>query len=120
MMQGIIDDSKQLEEEAIHAEQLNQEEYEVFVMDSNVLIEDKSRDLINKNEVKGQTEKTKTEAEVNREEAHGIPIDCDYLLKNYEVRVSARDEEIEALRQGIAMFSGASFSALVQNYAGPM
>jgi len=34
-------------------------------------------------------------------------------LKNFELRQSAQEEEIEALKQSIAMFSGASFSAFI-------
>jgi len=131
MMQDIIDDSKKTEAEAIYDEQQVQEEYEVFVMDSNRLIDDKTRALINKNEVKAETEKTKTEAEVTRgevqdtlntlyDEAHNIHIDCDYLLKNWEIRATARDEEIEAIRQGIQMFSGASFGSFAQHYQAAM
>merc|ERR1719409_298571 len=86
--------------------------------------------LMNKQSTKGKTEKSKVESEVERDEEiaelqllaselHDIHIDCDFLMKNWEIRVTARDEEIEALKQGIAMFSGASFSSLAQHYQGP-
>jgi len=35
--------------------------------------------------------------------------DCDFLLKNYEVRQSSRAEEIESLKNALAIFSGANF-----------
>merc|ERR1719326_806102 len=41
--------------------------------------------------------------------------DCDFTLKNFELRQGARDGEIEALKQAIQIFSGASFSVLLQN-----
>merc|ERR1719326_44392 len=41
--------------------------------------------------------------------------DCDFTLKNFELRQGARDGEIEALKQAINIFSGASFSVLLQN-----
>merc|ERR1719389_504591 len=41
--------------------------------------------------------------------------DCDFVLKNFELRQGARDGEIEALKQAIQIFSGASFSVLLQN-----
>ena len=33
--------------------------------------------------------------------------DCDFVLKNFEVRQQARDQGVEALQQSVAMLSGA-------------
>ena len=38
----------------------------------------------------------------------------DFTLKNFDTRQAAREDEIEALKQSLAMFSGASFSAFLQ------
>ena len=43
---------------------------------------------------------------------------CDFLLKSYDLRGGARDEEIEALKQAISMFSGAPFSSFLQTSNG--
>merc|ERR1719506_1781378 len=39
---------------------------------------------------------------------------CDFVLKNFEVRQTARMEEVEALKQAKAILSGAKFESLVQ------
>lgn len=39
---------------------------------------------------------------------------CDFVLNNFEVRQSARDEEVEALRQAKATLSGAKFEEFLQ------
>merc|ERR1719453_134142 len=130
MMEGIINDAKVMEQEAIRAEDDEQEAYEEFVKDSNDSIEEKMKDLTNKQDVRAKKDKTRVDAKVDHDqvvvvldnlskEAHDLHISCDFLLNNFDVRVQARDEEIEALKQGIAMFSGAHFSAFAQNYVGP-
>merc|ERR1719316_2068033 len=126
MMQGIIAETKQLEAEAITAEEDAQSAYEIFVKDSNEAITEKTKDMINKEEVKGKVEAEKAEKEVQKGETeatleqldaelHDLHVSCDYLMKNYEIRTVARDEEIEALKQAIAMFAGASFSNFLQS-----
>jgi len=40
--------------------------------------------------------------------------DCDFVVKNFEIRQTARDEEVEALRQAKAILSGAKFEAFLQ------
>jgi len=39
---------------------------------------------------------------------------CDFVLKNFALRQTARDEEVEALKQAKAILSGADFEALLQ------
>ena len=56
MMQGIINDSKQAEAEAITAEEDSQKAYEIFVKDTNEGLTEKTKNLINKQEVKGKVE----------------------------------------------------------------
>merc|ERR1719247_3319926 len=84
----------------------------------------KNKDIVNKSEDKARTEKDKINEEVHRdqalseiEELEQVNADlhksCDFLMKNWETRTTARDEEIEALKQGLALFSGASFGAFL-------
>merc|ERR1719506_2345434 len=126
MMQGIINESKQAEAEAITAEEDSQTAYEIMVKDTNEALTEKTKDVINKSEIRGKVEADKAEKTVQRDETidnleqlanelHDLHITCDYLLKNYDIRTQARDEEIEALKQAIAMFSGASFSNFLQS-----
>merc|ERR1719235_1894854 len=126
MMQGIIDDAKAMEAEAIRAEEDSQKSYEDFVQDTNDSIEAKKKDLAAKTRTKSKTEAEQLEKEVDLDhimsaldqlatELGDIHRSCDFLLKNYEVRTAARDSEIEALKQAIALFSGAKMAALLQN-----
>jgi len=127
MMQGIIDDAKALEAEAIRAEEDSQKAYEEFVKDSNTSMDAKNKEITNLSSAKARAESEKVESETELDatmetleqlmnEAADLHKSCDFTLKNFELRQSARDDEIEALKQALAMFSGASFSALLQNY----
>merc|ERR1719327_304685 len=125
MMQKIIDEAKALEGEAVRDEESAQRTYEEFVKDSTDSVDTKNKDIANKSEDKARTEKDKINEEVHRdqalseiEELEQVDADlhksCDFLMKNYETRTTARDEEVEALKQGLALFSGASFSGFLQ------
>jgi outer membrane murein-binding lipoprotein Lpp len=124
MMSGIINDAKAMEAEAIRGEESAQKTYEEFVMDTNGSIEMKTKDIVGKTEAKAKAEGDKVEAETERDSVLGeleqlanenadLHKSCDFTLKNFELRQTAREEEIEALKQSIAMFSGASFSAFL-------
>merc|ERR1719194_336711 len=124
MMQGIIDDAKAMEAEAIRGEEDSQKAYEGFVKDTNTSIEAKTKDIVSKSDMKAKAEGEKVEAETEHESVMGeleqlanenadLHKSCDFTLKNFELRQTARDDEIEALKQALAMFSGASFSAFL-------
>merc|ERR1719274_400839 len=126
MMQDIIDEAKAMEAEAIRAEEDGQKAYEDFVQDTNDSIEMKKKDLAAKTRTKSKTEAEQLEKEVDLDhimssldqlatELGDIHRSCDFLLKNYDVRTAARDSEVEALKQAIALFSGAKMAALLQN-----
>jgi len=126
MMQAIINDAKAMEAEAIRGEEDSQKAYEDFVKDTNDSVDAKTKDITNKSETKARKEGEKVEAETERDSVLGeleqlanenadLHKSCDFTLKNFELRQSARADEIEALKQAIAMFSGASFSAFLQN-----
>merc|ERR1719262_2181052 len=121
MIQNVINESKALEAEAIRGEEQAQKAYEEFVMDTNNSVEQKNKDLVAKAEEKGKTEGALVETKQEMDSTMGELEDlynenadlhksCDFILKNFDIRQTARDEEIEALKQSIAMFSGASFS----------
>merc|ERR1719345_626993 len=127
MMSGIINDAKAMEAEAIRGEESAQKTYEEFVIDTNNSVEEHVKDIVGKSDAKAKAEGAKVEAETERDNVMGeleqlanenadLHKSCDFTLKNFELRQTAREEEIEALKQSIAMFSGASFSAfLAQN-----
>merc|ERR1712110_820568 len=125
MIQQIINDAKAMEAEAIRAEEDAQKAYEDFVKETNASIETKTKEIINKSEEKAKAETDLTQANEDKEavlleleqlsnynaELHQS---CDFVMKNFEIRQTARDEEIEALKQAKAILSGADFEAFLQ------
>merc|ERR1719473_2511901 len=125
MIQQIINDAKSMEPEAIKGEEDAQKAYEDFVKETNNSIEVKSKDITNKTEEKARAEADKVEAEAELEtvmteleqlanEAADLHSSCDFVLKNFEIRQTARDQEIEALKQAKAILSGAKFTEMLQ------
>merc|ERR1719262_666459 len=120
MLQQIINDAKTLEKEAINAETDAQKAYESYVKDTNNSIEEKNRDITNKTEEKAGAEADLTAANEAKEtamneaqqlsnEAADLHKSCDFVLKNFDIRQTARDQEVKALRQAKAILSGAKF-----------
>jgi len=120
MIQMIIDDAKAMEAEAIKGEEDAQSTYETFVTDTNASIDEKSKEIVNKSETLAKTEAARTEAEEQKEEVlqnledlsnenGDLHKECDYVLKNFDIRQTARDEEVEALKQAKAILSGSKF-----------
>merc|ERR1719473_1401957 len=125
MIQQMINDAKAMEAEAIKSEEDAQKAYEDFVKDTNTSIEEKTVSITNKTEEKAQAEADKVEAETELEalmteleqlanESADLHSSCDFVLKNFEIRQTARDQEINALRQAKAILSGAKFAELIQ------
>jgi len=118
MIQGVIDESKALENDAIAAEQDSQTGYEQYITDSNKAIAAKNKDVASKTAEMGTQDAALTTAKGDlknnmadltslndiKKQLHDS---CDFLLNNYETRVEARALEIEALSQSVAMLSGA-------------
>merc|ERR1712130_399552 len=113
MIQQIIDDAKAMEAEAIRSEEDAQKAYEDFVKETNASIEEKSKDIVNKSETKAK-EATLLELEQLSNMNAELHQSCDFVMKNFDVRQTARDEEIEALKQAKAILSGAKFEELLQ------
>merc|ERR1719310_1724162 len=116
MITQIIEDAKAMEAEAIKGEEDATAAYETFVTDTNASIEAKAKDIVNKSEEKAKLEVQRTEAEEQKAEALAelenlsnenadLHKACDYILKNFEIRQTARDEEVEALKQAKAILS---------------
>jgi len=104
MIQQIINDAKAMEAETILSEEDAQKAYEDFVKDTNGSIEAKE----NKEAVMLELEQLAN----YKAELHSS---CDFVMKNFEIRQTARDEEIEALKQAKAILSGAKFEAFLQS-----
>jgi len=126
MIQQIINDAKAMEAECIRAEEDAQKAYEDFVKETNSSIEEKNKDIVNKSEIKAKAEADLVEAKETKESVMleleqlsnynaELHQSCDFVVKNFEVRQTARDEEVEALKQAKAILSGAKFEAFLQD-----
>jgi len=125
MMESIIADAKAMEDEAVRGEKDAQQAYEDLVKETNASLEAMNTDVTNKSEAKAKTESeqlqrqkeldgTLDELEENARASKDIHYECDFLLKNFDVRQSTREDEIYSLQQSLSIFSGASFSAFLQ------
>jgi len=128
MIQQIIDDTKAVEAETIRAEEDAQKGYEDFVKDTNFSIESKTAEIVDKSEVKAKAEADRAQAnsalentELELEQLANYNLElhasCDFVLKNFDMRQTARDEEVEALKQAKQILSGAKFAAFLQSTA---
>merc|ERR1719161_1672631 len=101
-----------------------QSDYESFMADASRNRATDSKALTDKEGAKAETE---TEVQTNKESKQsktleametakyiaGLHEECDWLLKNFDIRKSARAGEIDALGKAKAVLSGADYS-LVQ------
>jgi len=126
MIQQIINDAKAMEAETIRSEEDAQKAYEDFVKETNASVESKSKDIINKSETKAKAEADLVETKEKKESVMveleqlsnynaELHQSCDFITKNFDLRQTARDEEVEALRQAKAILSGAKFEEFLQS-----
>jgi chromosome segregation ATPase len=117
MIEGIINDSKTLEADAIASEQDSQTAYENFMKESNDSITKLSEAIANLSAAKGKAEEdltmskadlgsTNKELEGLHETEADLHGSCDYLLKNFEVSQAARKNELDGLAEAKAILSG--------------
>merc|ERR1719387_3400203 len=118
MIEHIIDESKEEEKETIAAENEAGVAYQTFVSDNSAAVEAMSKSVINKSEELAKVDENKALAEGNLRATDAdllsllknyqtLHTECDFLLKYFDVRQTKRAEEIEALQQAQAIFSGA-------------
>ena len=118
MIEMIIEEAERNAEEAIADEQQAQSAYASFVEETNKTLDLAEKDINAKTEAKAKADADleatngdlkNTNADLMslkkmNSQLHG---DCDYLLKNFDVRQEARAGEIEAIQQAKAILSGA-------------
>ena len=125
MMEKIIADAKAMEEEALRAEKDSQQDYNGFVKETNASIAAMNADQSNKSEAKAKNEadQVQRQKELNgvldelediADASKDIHYECDFLLKNFDLRQGTRDDEIYSLQQTLSIFSGASFTTFLQ------
>merc|ERR1719487_445672 len=125
MITQIIDDAKAMETDAIKAEEQAQIAYETFVTETNDSIDTATKESITAAENKAKAEAEKSETELARDgvvseiealigENGDLHKSCDYTLKNFDLRQTARQSEMEALKQALSILSGAAFASFLQ------
>jgi len=125
MLEQIIADAARMEKDAITAEKDSQSAYESFVKETNLSMETKQRDTVNKSANKAETDVARTQAVEDQKtatadlqrmknEESDLHKSCDFVTENFDIRQTARDQEVEALRQAKAILSGSNFSFLAK------
>merc|ERR1719313_2552969 len=108
LLQGVIAESEDVEKKALNAENEAQKAYEAYITDSNAANAAAQENIMNKSSAKAKAEQDKIQATESRDATiqdllmlgeHNAALhqDCDFLIKNFEVRQSARAEEIDSL-----------------------
>jgi len=121
MLSTIISDAEATETELKMTEQQAQEEYAAFVSATGASIEaDRSSVLEKEKQVaSGSSDKSYTEeaqlaneADVGKLEdlLKATHLDCDFVVKYFDIRQTARSEELDAIAQAKAILSGADFA----------
>jgi len=117
LIEQIVEDSKALEKEATAAETEAQSSYESFVKDSNAVIAQLSTAVTAKTKAvsSSQVELEQASADLNSTDEEIASLgqfkadlhqQCDFVMKNFEIRQSARLQEIESIQRAKAILSG--------------
>eukprot|EP00933_Yihiella_yeosuensis_P044559 TRINITY_DN39807_c0_g1_i1.p1 TRINITY_DN39807_c0_g1~~TRINITY_DN39807_c0_g1_i1.p1 ORF type:complete len:684 (+),score=250.69 TRINITY_DN39807_c0_g1_i1:108-2159(+) len=119
MLESLINELDAEVAEAAHEEKEAQKDYEDLLEDSKAKRAADSQTIATKQKVKAQADSSiikhnstiKAEsAELQNVKAYNVELheDCDWLLKNYEVRKKARAEERKSLVESKAVLAGAA------------
>jgi chromosome segregation ATPase len=117
LIEQIVEDSKALEKEAITGEYQAQADYEKMVKDSNKLVADLSDAVNAKTKATSQAQIDSSQANTDLDMANSeleslaayeadLHHQCDFVLKNFDIRQKARLQEMEAISQAKAILSG--------------
>lgn len=118
MLEGIIKEAKDIETKALADENDSQADYETFMADSDGALKSYATDITNKSEGLAQADKEHVGAaddlkhtieeilDLGKANA-ALHQECDWIVKNYDARQTARAEEVDALNSAKAILSGA-------------
>jgi len=121
MIEKLIQDARDLMSKSKESENEAQQAYEALVADTNASVDELTKAVATKTKetAKAKKEKINTESDLadTMEELEGLAkynadlhAECDYTLKNFDIRQKARAEEIEALQQAKQILNGADLS----------
>jgi len=119
LIQQIVEDSVALEKEAVAGESEAQANYQTFVKDSNDLIAKLTESISQKTKArasakmdseqdKSDLDSTVGELQALAEYEGDLHRDCDFVLKNFNIRQKARLDEMDAIQQAKAILSGSA------------
>merc|ERR1719198_246720 len=117
LLDSIIKECGETEEDATHAENSAQSDYEEYVKETNNAIKAMQDQIVNdeaveakdaKKEAEDEGDKRTTENDIDAlyDVADTLHGECDYTINNFGERQTKRADEIEALKQSKAIFSG--------------
>merc|ERR1719263_1315374 len=118
LLEQIIEDSKALEKEAVAGETEAQASYESFVKESNAVIAELTTAVTSKSKSisASEVELEQAKADLNSTDEEIASLEqfradlhqqCDFVMKNFNIRQAARLQESEAIQKAKAIFSGA-------------
>mmetsp|Transcript_17540 Transcript_17540/g.44113 ORF Transcript_17540/g.44113 Transcript_17540/m.44113 type:complete len:771 (-) Transcript_17540:81-2393(-) len=118
LIEQIIGDSKVLEAETTAGETQAQADYEHLVKDGNLLIKDLQAAVASKMKAIAAADGDKAQATTDHSNTVGeleslaqteadLHAECDFVLKNFDVRQKARLQEIESIQAAKGILSGA-------------
>lgn len=121
LLEKVVQESQDVETEAMSAEQSAQAAYEEFISNSNAAIEACQNTVAQKTERKGNSgeEKANTEEDLTStndvlaqlsDYNTNLHAKCDFLLKNFDIRSAARTDELEAMSKAKAILKGSAQS----------
>eukprot|EP00403_Amphidinium_massartii_P040049 CAMPEP_0178440708 /NCGR_PEP_ID=MMETSP0689_2-20121128/36947_1 /TAXON_ID=160604 /ORGANISM="Amphidinium massartii, Strain CS-259" /LENGTH=711 /DNA_ID=CAMNT_0020063549 /DNA_START=247 /DNA_END=2382 /DNA_ORIENTATION=- len=117
LLEQIVQDAAKVEKDEVEAEQAAQKAYEDVAVDVTASVKQLEAAIETKTKAKAsataETEETRAvESSLQSrladlgEVAADLHTQCDFFLKNFEVRQTARQEEIEAIQKAKAFLSG--------------
>jgi len=116
----IIQDAQAADAEAVSGEQKSQQAYATFVANTNDMLDTYEKSIAGKTEAKdkGTSDLLTTKQDLSsvgtalddlKNENKALHLSCDYLVKNFNIRQTARQEEVEAIQEAKSILSGADF-----------
>jgi len=119
LIEQIIEDAKKVESEATSSEYKAQADYESFVKDATALVKQLGEAIVAKTKASATAESDLAKAKGDHEAAVGelesfaayeadLHGQCDFVLKNFDIRQQARLQEIESIQAAKAILSGAN------------
>merc|ERR1740123_3039530 len=119
MIEKLAYDAKEIMAASKHSEASAQAAYEQDIADTNGSVQALQKEVLSKTKARGRASKGKSLTESDLagtvKELEGLAkysielhASCDYVIKNFDVRQSARAQEVEALQQAKQILSGAS------------